>query len=118
MNNKALPVIEIVPPLGKWFDYKNKYSGATKEIINAPSLTEKQKKQVQSVATAIHRNLKLGSLSRTDFIVSNGKIYVLDVNTIPGLTSESLFPKEAKAAGLDFSELVKLLVTTAKKKYD
>lgn len=117
-NNKSLPLIEIIPPPGKWFDYKNKYSGATREIIDAPSLNLKVRKKVQQIALKIHKNLNLGQYSRIDFIVSQSLPFVLDVNTIPGLTSKSLFPKEAKAIGLDFPKLVKLLVTTAKKKYD
>lgn len=114
-NGKALPVIEIVPPKNSWFDFKNKYSGATKEIVDAPSLDKKTKNSVQKIALKIHKSLKLGSYSRIDFIVSNKKIYCLEVNTIPGLTSESLFPKAAQAIGISFPELVNKLVLLALK---
>ncbi|OGE20999.1 hypothetical protein A2778_05045 [Candidatus Daviesbacteria bacterium RIFCSPHIGHO2_01_FULL_40_24] len=113
LDNNALPVIEIVPPEGKWFDYKNKYSGATKEIVGAPSLNENQKRKVQQIAENIHRKLNLGQYSRIDFILSEGIPYVLEVNTIPGFTSESLFPRAAKAIGLPFPKLVKKLVELA-----
>lgn len=114
LNNEALPIVEIIPPEGKWFDYKNKYDGTTQEIINAPSLTPKERIEVQKLALQIHQTLKLGSISRTDFIVSEGVPYALEVNTIPGFTSESLFPK---ATGLNFEQLVKKLVKTASKNY-
>ena len=107
-NDKALPVIEIVPPNGGWFDYENKYSGETKELLNAPSLTEETKKEIQEVALKIHRHFNLGSYSRIDFMVDkNGRPYVMDVNTIPGLTSTSLLPKET---GMPFTQFVDLLV--------
>lgn len=110
LDNQALPVIEIIPPQGKWFDYKNKYSGETKEIPNAPSLDEATKKLVQKIALQIHQKLDLGSYSRIDFIVSDRIPYVLEVNTIPGLTSKSLFPKAAKAAGFSFPKLLDQIV--------
>lgn len=120
--NKALPVVEIVPPKDGWFDYKNKYSGVTREIPNAPSLDEKTKKRVQKIALQIHQKLNLGPYSRIDFIVSNspshltsGKLvsYVLEVNTIPGLTSQSLFPKAAQAVGISFPKLLDKIVKIA-----
>lgn len=110
---KALPLIEIVPPKGSWFDYKNKYSGKTQEIPHAPSLTSKLKKEVGLIAENIHNTLGLGSYSRIDFIVSDGKPYAIEVNTIPGLTSESLFPKAAKAQGIEFPDLMDRLVLSS-----
>lgn len=110
LDNQALPVLEIVPPEGKWFDYKNKYSGTTKEIVNAPSLSEKERQQTQELALKIHQKLNLGSYSRIDFIINDGKPYALEVNTIPGWTPESLFPKAAKAVGISFPKLVKKLI--------
>lgn len=111
-NGKPLPVMEIRPPNGQWFDYQNKYSGETKEIPHAPSLTNKQWEQLQQIAIAIHCNLKLEPYSRTDFIFSDEKPYVLEVNPPcgVGLTPESLFPKAALAAGISFKELVNILV--------
>ncbi len=120
LNNQALPVIEIIPPEGKWFDYKNKYAGTTKEVPFAPSVDPKIQQQIQKTALNIHRKLNLGSYSRIDFIVSDSYFhlegvkltpYVLEVNTIPGFTPNSLFPKAAKAAGLNFEQLVEKLVT-------
>ena len=110
-NNKALPILEIVAPKGKWFDYKNKYSGETKEILNTPSLNGKTKKEIQKIALKIHQHFNLGSYSRIDFMVNEKGIpYVLEVNTIPGLTSQSLLPKEVVATGITFEQFIDTLV--------
>lgn len=114
LNNGALPVLEIVPPKGGWFDYRNKYSGAAREIPDAPSLNETIKKKIQKIALDLHRKFDLGTYSRFDFIVAGKDVYVLEVNTIPGLTSESLLPKAAKAAGISFPDFCDTLVKSAK----
>lgn len=113
-GNQALPVIEIVPPKDGWFDYKNKYSGATQEIIGAPSLDEKLKDKIQQIALTIHQKFNLGPYSRIDFIVFRNIPYVLEINTIPGLTSQSLFPKAAQAVGISFPKLLDKMVRMAK----
>lgn len=112
LNGKALPVIEIVPPTAGWFDYKSKYSGESKEIPFAPSVSSKIQKQAQALALRIHKDLRLGSYSRTDFIVQNGKLYILETNTPGGvgLTSQSLLPKAAKAVGISFEKLVQQML--------
>lgn len=113
--NKALPTIEIVPPEGRWFDYKNKYNGQTQEIVNAPSLDEKTKKLVQKIALEIHLKIKLDPYSRTDFIVANKIPYVLEVNPPcgVGLTAESLLPKAAQEVGISFPNLLDKLIKQA-----
>ncbi|MFH1535466.1 MAG: ATP-grasp domain-containing protein, partial [Patescibacteria group bacterium] len=108
--DRALPVLEIVPPMGGWFDYKNKYSGETQEIVDAPSISVTMKKLVQQIALKIHQDLNLGQYSRIDFIVENNIPYVLEINTIPGLTSESLFPKAAQSAGISFPNLLDKII--------
>jgi len=110
LEGKALSLIEIVPPKGSWFDYKNKYSGVTQEIPHAPSLTEKLRKEVGAIAEKIHNTLDLGSYSRIDFMVSDNLPYAIEVNTIPGLTSESLLPKAARATGISFGDFLQILV--------
>lgn len=114
LNNKALPIIEIVPPKGKWFSYNNKYTNKTKEIPFAPSINLLLQKRIQAITLKIHRNFDLGSYSRTDFMVYNNIPYTIDVNTIPGLTAGSLMPKAAKAFGLSFNEFLETLLKTAK----
>jgi|Napbiome12C3dose_1001474.scaffolds.fasta_scaffold00001_146 D-alanine-D-alanine ligase len=113
--NQALPVIEIIPPENGWFDYKNKYSGQSQEIINAPSISKAIQDRAQRIALEIHKMLGLSPYSRTDFIVADNTPYVLEVNPPcgVGLTSQSLFPKAAKAVGLTFPKLLDQIIKTA-----
>lgn len=113
LHKKALPVVEIVPPEGSWFDYKNKYWGEVKEIPFAPSVPINIQKKAQKIAEFIHKEFNLGQFSRTDFIISKQDIYTLEVNTIPGLTSSSLFPKAALAVGLTFPQLLNKIIELA-----
>lgn len=114
LNNKAFPLIEIIPPDNSWFSYENKYSSETQEIPFAPSVPTDLQETIQKIAVNIHRHFDLGAYSRTDFIISDGLPYVLEVNTIPGLTSGSLIPKSAKASGLNFNEFLEILLKSAK----
>lgn len=113
LNDKALPTLEIIPPENSWFNYENKYSGATKEIPFAPSVPEALQKEAQEIALKIHRAFNLGSYSRTDFMTTPDKVFALEINTIPGLTSESLLPKAAKAAGLSFGDFLEEALKSA-----
>lgn len=112
--NYALPAIEIVPPAeSDHFDQHNKYNGQTVEIC--PGRFSLVEKTAMSEATQlIHQLLGLSHYSRADFIVRQGQPYFLEINTLPGLTSESLFPKAAQAIGLEFPQLIQHLVATAK----
>lgn len=113
LENAALPVLEIIPPEGKFFDYDSKYDGRTQEIPNAPSVPQHMQEKVKSIALQIHNGLGLRHYSRSDFIVRDGDIYALEVNTIPGLTKESLLPKAAKAAGMSFDDFIEKLINLA-----
>lgn len=109
----ALPVIEIVPPASsKFFSYDVKYSGETEEIC--PGRFSKQEKaELMEASRTIHTLLGLKQYSRSDFIVAQDGIYFLEVNTLPGLTENSLFPKSIAAVGSSYSELIAHLVETA-----
>ena len=108
---EALPVIEIVPnPEYTFFDYQAKYTpGATSEICPA-RISQAQTQEVQSCAIRAHRALQCRDWSRTDMILNEGKVYVLETNTIPGMTETSLVPLAARTAGMAFSELVDRLI--------
>ena len=114
LNEKVLPFLEIVPTIDSWFSYKTKYDNTTWEIPFAPSVDKKIQNKIQKTALKIHKTFNLGSYSRTDFIVSNGNYYALEINTIPGLTKDSLLPKQAKAAGMSFNKFVEELIKSAK----
>lgn len=114
---QALPLVEIVPGRDyPFFNYDAKYQpGATTEIVPArlsPELTAR----VQDCGLKAHQALGCRGYSRTDTIVSQDKIYVLETNTIPGMTATSLFPQAAKAAGLDFPALLDRLIELALEK--
>jgi D-alanine-D-alanine ligase len=109
LDQTALPVIYIQPPEGGEFDYLNKYNGKSLEICPAPvdKVSEKIQKEIQSIVENAHKILSVRHLSRSEFIVdSNNQIYMLELNTIPGLTDASLFPKGASAVGINMNDLV------------
>lgn len=111
LKNKPLPIILIEPPEGAVFDYTNKYNGKTKETASPSSISSLIQKQAQELALFIHQQLGCKDLSRTDMIVSKaGELYVLETNTLPGMTDESLFPKAAKASGLGMDDLCLTLI--------
>lgn len=114
---EALPVVEIVPnPEYLFFDYEAKYkTGATAEICPARISGELAKK-AQDLAKQAHRVLHCESYSRTDMIICGDDIVLLETNTIPGMTANSLLPKAAKAAGMDFSALLDTLIELAMQK--
>ncbi|MBF0257483.1 MAG: D-alanine--D-alanine ligase [Desulfamplus sp.] len=111
---EALPVIEIIPGEGyEFFDYNAKYlKGATEEICPA-RIDDEIRDKVQEYALAAHRALFLKGYSRSDMILSNGDIYLLETNTIPGMTATSLYPQSAKVAGYSFTQILDRLIALA-----
>jgi len=111
---QALPLVEIRPGENfLFFDYDAKYQpGATEEICPAP-LSEELTRKAQGYAIRAHQALHCRDYSRTDMILNNGEFYILETNTIPGMTAMSLFPQAAQAAGISFSELLDRLVEMA-----
>lgn len=107
LGAKALPVIEIIPPKDKEFDYENKYNGATQELCPPENVSKELQSAAQKLALAAHKITQCRHLSRTDIIINTaGEMFILETNTIPGLTTQSLFPKAAKAAGYSWVKLV------------
>lgn len=102
-NITVLPVTEIVSE-NDFFDYEAKYLGKSQEITPArisPEMTEK----VSAVAKKAYEVLKMSGFSRSEFIIVNGEPHMLEMNTIPGLTTESLIPQQAKEAGISLTDL-------------
>jgi D-alanine-D-alanine ligase len=117
LNPEPLPLVEIIPgDQYEFFDYEAKYKpGATTEICPA-RLSEELTKKAQRYAVSAHQALKCRGYSRTDMIVSNNEVYILETNTIPGMTATSLYPQAAAAAGIGFSELLDRLIELALEK--
>jgi D-alanine-D-alanine ligase len=114
LGEKVLPVVEIIPPEGKEFDFTNKYNGATTENCPPKLVAKDLQKQAQEIALTLHKTMGCRHFSRTDFMINKkGELFVLEINTLPGLTKESLFPRAAKAAGLSAVELMHQLVVLA-----
>lgn len=108
LDGKALPVIEIIAD--GFYDYKNKYSGKTLEVCPA-EIDENTTKALQNVAEKAFASLKLRIYSRIDFIVSsNGEIYCLEANTLPGMTPASLLPQEAAVIGMSHAQLCDFII--------
>lgn len=108
LNGKLLPVLSIKPK-AEFFDYCSKYDEEGAEE-NVAQLTESQYRQIEEVAIKCYEVLKCRVYARVDMIIKNGIPYVLEVNTLPGMTKNSLFPKCAKAAGISFGQLLELLM--------
>ncbi|GAV32002.1 d-alanylalanine synthetase [Coriobacteriaceae bacterium EMTCatB1] len=106
----ALPTLEIVPE-HEFYDYESKYvPGMSRHIIPA-RIPEAARKRCEELAVAAHEALGCSGVSRTDIIVEpDGRAWVLEVNTIPGMTRTSLLPDAARAAGIEFPDLCALLV--------
>ena len=109
----AFPVVEIMPPEpSRFFDYSAKYGGAAQEICPG-RFSVKQKQEIQEMARKAHQILGCRHYSRSDFIVARDGVYILETNTLPGLTAESLFPKAAASIGLEFPQLLDHLIQLA-----
>jgi D-alanine-D-alanine ligase len=109
----ALPVIEIVPKR-EFFDYRAKYDPTLSDEICPARIPDELAQRAQRIAEVSHRALGARDLSRTDMIATaDGRLPVLEVNTIPGMTANSLLPKAARVAGIGFAELCSRLVDLA-----
>ncbi len=112
----ALPVIEIHPVKSKFFDYMAKYSeNGAKEIVPA-RISNTLTKKIQELAIKTYKTIGCKGFSRVDFILKNGKPVILEINTVPGLTPASLFPKAAKSAGISYPRLLDKIIEYATEK--
>lgn len=99
----VLPITEIVSD-NDFFDYEAKYLGKSQEITPA-RLTPEQELKVSTLAKKVYEILKMDGFSRSEFIFKNGEPHLLEMNTVPGLTKESILPQQAAAAGISLEEL-------------
>ncbi len=113
---RPFPIVEIKPKAKyKFFDYEAKYkTGASEEIVPARIDTALARK-IQKAALLAHKVIGAKTYSRSDFIMHNGKIYILEINTLPGLTKNSLVPKAARATGIPFTKFISIVIDSALK---
>ena len=105
LGDVPLPVGEILPK-HELFDYECKYTPGMSEEVFPAKVDGRLARQLQELALAAHRALKLGGYSRVDFrATAEGDIFCLEANTLPGVTRTSLYPQAARAAGIEFPEL-------------
>lgn len=110
IDNTSLPVLEIRPKHGI-YDYECKYTSGMSEYIVPAEITEEVSQTMQEIAILACNSLRCEIYARVDFrLSSDNNIYVLEVNTLPGMTSLSLVPKMAKAVGISFEQLVEKII--------
>ncbi len=111
---EALPVVEIVPLRGAdFFDYQAKYEPGGAEEICPADIDSAAARKIQELAMAVHEQCRFRGFSRTDFIMNEEGTWLLESNTIPGLTPASILPKAAKAAGMSLTVLVTNIIGQA-----
>lgn len=114
-NVRPLPPTEIVFLAGNFYDYRSKYAaGGSRHIVPPQNLSRNMVDEIQHSACIAHKIIGCKGMSRSDFILGkNGKLYILEINTIPGMTATSLLPEAAKSVGIDFSELLDKIIQAA-----
>jgi D-alanine-D-alanine ligase len=114
LGEQVLPVIEIIPPANGEFDFTNKYNGQTRELCPPENVDTETQVRAQELALKVHDLCGCRDMSRTDIIIDTvGQLWVLEINTIPGMTDQSLLPKAAATAGINMPQLVDSLVQAA-----
>jgi D-alanine-D-alanine ligase len=110
LADKALFPIEIIPNI-EFFDYVNKYQAGVALEICPAQLDSQTTKKMQELTLKAYRTLKLNAYGRADFMLDEkGNLFCLEVNTLPGMTPNSLFPREALAMGIDFGTLCERII--------
>lgn len=115
INGKPKPFLptEIIPR-SRFFDYKAKYEIGGSQEITPPRLFKSEIKKIQQIALKAHKAIGARGFSRTDIIMDEkDKFYVLEINTLPGMTETSLLPQAAKAGGISFPKLLDLIIESA-----
>ena len=106
LEDQALGVGEIIPKFSEIFDYKSKYQKGGAEEIFPAKISAEQTALLRETALKAHRALRMEGYSRVDFRMDNdGRIWCLEVNTLPGMTGTSLLPQSAAVMGISFSDL-------------
>jgi D-alanine-D-alanine ligase len=109
LDGRIFPTLIIKPQKGGFFDYASKYDegGATEEIIEFP---EALQAEINTLAIETYKALKCEVYARVDLIVCQGVPYLLEVNTLPGMTKTSLFPKSAQGMGMSYRQLLEEII--------
>ena len=113
VNDRALPVVEIQAPNG-FYDYAAKYTAGASVYLAPAPISQSTAKLLQSLALEVHRRLGCRGATRVDFRLDpRGRPFVLEINTVPGMTQTSLLPMAAKVARLSYEALVEAILQSA-----
>ena len=112
LNGKALGVLKIIPQADVLYDYDSKYAKGGSIHEFPAKIEDKSYKEAMKIAERIHKEFKMKGISRSDFILSEGKLYFLEVNSSPGMTKTSLIPDLATLKGYTFDDVVRITVET------
>ena len=117
LEDRALPIVEIVPE-GGLYDYTAKYTEGKSQYVINPDLPNDVAAEIQDTSLRAFNALGCSGYARADLrLTPEGVPYVLEINTLPGMTTHSLVPKAAKAAGIEFPQLVEKIISLAVKKH-
>lgn len=110
----ALPPTHILPNFGEFYDYNSKYQAGGSRHICPADFSAEINGQIQKLAIMAHKALGCRGMSRTDiFVAGDDKLYIIETNTIPGMTPTSLFPEAAAKAGIDFCRMLKYIISAS-----
>ncbi len=118
LDGKAMPIIEIIPKNG-WYDYKNKYQAGLTEEICPAQISAEDTARLQKLAERVASALMIDVYFRADFLMdeTDGELYCLEANTLPGMTPTSLVPQMARELGMDFPALCEKIIAVSMEKY-
>lgn len=113
-NGSVIPLVatEIILTKGNLFDYEAKYTPSGCKEVTPAEISADLMKRIKETAISCHKILGCRSISRTDLILNGDDLYVLEVNTIPGMTKTSFIPAEAEACGYSMMDLITLLINS------
>jgi len=112
-NTIATPILEFRTKT-EWYDFEAKYTAGMTEFILPAEIDEKLTKEIQNLSIKSHKAIEAKGMSRVDFIVTKeGKSFILEINTIPGMTDLSDLPAQSKAMGISYDELVEIILNSA-----
>lgn len=112
LRGEALPIVEIKPKSG-FYDFQSKYTKGASDYFCPADIDEGMTKKIQDIALKAFAATRAGSYGRVDFILEGNQAWLLEINTIPGMTEMSLFPRAAKAKGIGFPEVCEMILQDA-----
>ena len=115
LNDTVLPALEIIPD-NSYYDYECKYSKGKSKYVVPAKINEDLSNKLKKISLKVYKLLNCSNYARVDFRLSNdNKIYFLEINTLPGFTSTSLFPKAASAISINYDDVLDKIISSVKK---